>query len=269
MQCKFCGYDNPPEANFCVNCGESIQGVKVPARKEQSGEASVYLSSQQGEGHVLVDPVGEVHVFSQQVEETEYGKSSQKQVLVWRFRVHVFDEAGNLNSQISVEMRGDRFIGSVHDGDIVKLPGLWRQGQICTPREIINTTLGTQVRAQSFTFDYRSCLLFFVFVGILGSFAIGTIFDGFQVIFNGAQESMPLSGCVLTIRGPFVDLMSKPDQFSQELIAVEPGKYTALNYVTTNRVNREESWFQIELEGRKGWIANNTFNIDGKSSSCP
>ena len=123
-------------------------------------------------------------------------------------------------------------------------------------------------RRESRCLDRAAVFLIFLFPLILGcNRAFVTASPTPRSSSN--QESVPLSKCVLTIRNPLVPLMSKPDPFSQQLIAVKPGKYTALDYVIIKRANREQGWFQIELEGRKGWIMNDIVTIKGKSSTCP
>ena len=42
MQCKTCGQDNPPEANFCGNCGASLTtGVELPSPTVEPSPAQV------------------------------------------------------------------------------------------------------------------------------------------------------------------------------------------------------------------------------------
>ncbi|MCP6757167.1 MAG: zinc ribbon domain-containing protein [Fischerella sp. CENA71] len=147
MQCKFCGYSNSPEANFCINCGERVQIVKAQTQKQQTSKVHTYLPAGRQKHHVLIDPVGEVHTFSQELESSS--GASERTILVWRFRVYVFDQVGNLTYQIPVEMRSKSFTGSVRDGDIVKLPGRWSEGEIYEHNTIINKTLGIQVFSRS------------------------------------------------------------------------------------------------------------------------
>jgi hypothetical protein len=77
------------------------------------------------------------------------------------------------------------------------------------------------------------------------------------------------SACVLTISSPLVRLMSEPDRFSRQVATVSPGEYTSLDHTITNFHGlKEDGWFQIEVEGRKGWVVED-MTIDRKSSSCP
>jgi hypothetical protein len=79
-----------------------------------------------------------------------------------------------------------------------------------------------------------------------------------------------IQGCVVKISHSLVSLVSQPDVFSQELIRIEPGEYEATEQVITSFGNlREDSWLQIEFEGRRGWIRNDTWTIDVKSRTCP
>ena len=67
----------------------------------------------------------------------------------------------------------------------------------------------------------------------------------------------------MTITNRLVSLHSDPDVFSRKIIKVEPGEYSVLNH------NRNQSWFQIQAEGRTGWIKNDTWTIDKKNIKCP
>jgi hypothetical protein len=79
-----------------------------------------------------------------------------------------------------------------------------------------------------------------------------------------------LEGCIITISNSLVTLQSQPDRFSRELVRVKPGTYNALEHVITDFGSlRQEGWFRVEFDNRKGWIANDTWSIEKKSSSCP
>lgn len=91
-------------------------------------------------------------------------------------------------------------------------------------------------------------------------------------VSSGNPTSPPSSsttGCVVTISNPLVSLMSEPDTFSQELVRVGPGEYATLDYTVTTFGSQEQGWFQIEAEGRTGWIRNDTWTIAEKTSACP
>ncbi len=85
------------------------------------------------------------------------------------------------------------------------------------------------------------------------------------------QPSQPVpqpAGCVVTIANPLVTLMSEPSRFSQELVKVKPGQYTSLDYKVVKFGSQDQGWFQIEVEDRKGWIADDTWTIDSKTAAC-
>jgi hypothetical protein len=65
-----------------------------------------------------------------------------------------------------------------------------------------------------------------------------------------------------------VGLKTEPSRFSQELVRVKPGAYTPVDYKVVRFVE-DQGWFQIEAEGRRGWIPNDTFSVDSKTSVCP
>lgn len=78
-----------------------------------------------------------------------------------------------------------------------------------------------------------------------------------------------VQGCIVTMRNPLVPLMSQPNVFSQEVIRVKPGEYKATEQVITSFGSSEIGWLQIEAEGRRGWIKNDTWTIEVKGSACP
>ena len=83
------------------------------------------------------------------------------------------------------------------------------------------------------------------------------------------SEAKSASGCVVTISNELVSLMSQPDEFSTEISSVEPGEYETMNYKVVETGPGEQGWFKIQVEGREGWIKNDTWTIDSKTEECP
>ena len=50
--------------------------------------------------------------------------------------------------------------------------------------------------------------------------------------------------------------------------SVKPGEYPRLGYQVVEFAGIDQGWFQIEAEGRKGWIANDTWTISSKTNAC-
>ncbi|NJL36263.1 MAG: hypothetical protein HC899_05510 [Leptolyngbyaceae cyanobacterium SM1_4_3] len=83
------------------------------------------------------------------------------------------------------------------------------------------------------------------------------------------RERRRNSTCILTITNSLVPLRSEPENFSQELITVRPGEYIPIDYrVTSFGGLRNDGWFMIEAEGRRGWIRDDTWTIDSKTRLC-
>jgi type IV secretory pathway VirB10-like protein len=77
------------------------------------------------------------------------------------------------------------------------------------------------------------------------------------------------SMCILTITNSLVSLRSEPQTHSQELIRVRPGEYIPIDYTVTSFGGlRNDGWFLIEAEGRRGWIINDTWTIESKTRLC-
>lgn len=82
-------------------------------------------------------------------------------------------------------------------------------------------------------------------------------------------SSAESASCVITIRHPLVSLKSEPDRFSRDISGVAPGDYTPIDHKIVSTPVSEDGWFQIEVDGRQGWIVNDTWTIDDKTASCP
>lgn len=79
----------------------------------------------------------------------------------------------------------------------------------------------------------------------------------------------PSKDCVLTIENPFVELKREPRHDGLTLGRVPPGQYRHLDYREVDWAGRMEGWFQIDAEGRTGWIVYNTITVKSKTPSCP
>ena len=62
------------------------------------------------------------------------------------------------------------------------------------------------------------------------------------------------TGCMLDIQHPFITLKSEPDISSEDIITVKEGPHTVLDYEKTQFAGQQQTWFQIEDQGRKGWV---------------
>jgi hypothetical protein len=78
----------------------------------------------------------------------------------------------------------------------------------------------------------------------------------------------PLNGCILTINANNIPLMSEPNLNSQQLASLRSGRYASLGYRSINTFILKEVWFQIESEGQRGWIQDNSGIISSKSREC-
>ena len=82
-------------------------------------------------------------------------------------------------------------------------------------------------------------------------------------------EENSASGCVVTISNKLVSLMSDPDPFSTEITSVDPGEYETIDYTVVETGPGEQGWFKINVNGREGWIKNDTWTIESKTADCP
>jgi hypothetical protein len=103
------------------------------------------------------------------------GSSGSYTIITWTFLVNQPDASGNL-LPVSVQMRGVRIDGAVHDGDEVEVSsGTWNNGTLNT-RRVLNTKTGQEVIAMGLLGAYRGAyiatgivlLLILVAVGVFG-----------------------------------------------------------------------------------------------------
>ena len=76
------------------------------------------------------------------------------------------------------------------------------------------------------------------------------------------------STCVITVTNPLVPLHEEPENFSQEIMTVPVGDYTVTDTANTDFAGKTERWLAITVEGRTGWIQDNTIIVASKSAAC-
>ena len=75
--------------------------------------------------------------------------------------------------------------------------------------------------------------------------------------------------CTVTIDNPLITLFAEPGQLSQGIGQVPPGTYRSSNYRETASTASTVGWFQIEVDGRLGWLPDDAWTIAQKTSMCP
>jgi hypothetical protein len=79
-----------------------------------------------------------------------------------------------------------------------------------------------------------------------------------------------LSGCVLTIQNPLVRLHEEPDPFSLDVGPAPRDTYVPIDTRVVEFVPGSPArWFQIEAQGRTGWVEDDGIQIASKSDECP
>lgn len=67
-----------------------------------------------------------------------------------------------------------------------------------------------------------------------------------------------------------MSLHDKPERSSRKLIKLPTGNHKVLDHRLVSFGGlRDDSWFQLEVNGREGWIINDTWSIDSKTDECP
>lgn len=105
---------------------------------------------------------GEARGVTQRVEHAEQ---------VWTLRVERHDRHGNRLQPVAVEMRGERFDGSVSDGDWIEVTGRWREGTLVADR-VANVTTGGSLHTR------RWSPVYLVVVAAVLALAVGVLAVG-------------------------------------------------------------------------------------------
>lgn len=82
-------------------------------------------------------------------------------------------------------------------------------------------------------------------------------------------QSGDTTSCVITISNPLVSMYEKADLFSLELGRVPVDNYSPSDTVVVDFAGKQERWFQISVEGKMGWVLDDTILIARKSAACP
>ena len=82
---------------------------------------------------------------------------------------------------------------------------------------------------------------------------------------NAPEDS---TGCVIEVTHFAAEIKAEPDHASQTLSGVPEGTYTPIDTTVAEWAGRPEQWFQIDVEGRIGWIVDEPILLS-KSADCP
>ena len=93
---------------------------------------------------------------------------------VWDLRLLVEDGAGGWNQTIPVQMVGMTLDGALRDGDRVKAPGPWSEGEILRPRWVYNLTTDSKVTAKPWTSFTMASIIFLALFALAPLLWIGT-----------------------------------------------------------------------------------------------
>jgi hypothetical protein len=78
-----------------------------------------------------------------------------------------------------------------------------------------------------------------------------------------------LSDCFLGVDAFFAKIHKEPNFASRELGAVPDGSHQGLEFTESEFAGKTFGWFLIDVEGESGWIVDDGFQIESKTSGCP
>jgi len=71
--------------------------------------------------------------------------------------------------------------------------------------------------------------------------------------------------CTITIANQLAVLRETPEPFGQQILNIPAGVYETLDVQNTPWAGTTERWFKIVVNGRSGWIMDDTFGVASKS----
>jgi hypothetical protein len=157
LKCVNCGAGVSPDTSTCPACGHSVATPQSaspgngagwsPGPAPSSTQPDADDDHLSGPPELGQDVPREVVGLARGVQTRSEQLGESHHETVWTFRVERYDEAGNRELLVPVEMRGLRFEGSIADGDWVRVRGRRRDGTL-RASELENLTTGATVRAK-------------------------------------------------------------------------------------------------------------------------
>jgi hypothetical protein len=86
-------------------------------------------------------------------------------------------------------------------------------------------------------------------------------------LLEATSSPTPATGCIITVFNPLTELQREPDPFGMFIVRVPYGEHEVLSYTETVFVD-PIGWYQIEVDGYRGWVEDSTMFISEKSDNC-
>jgi hypothetical protein len=84
-----------------------------------------------------------------------------------------------------------------------------------------------------------------------------------------SPASTGAEGCQITIGNELAMLKEEPDTFSNTVMRIPAGTYPVEAIENVQFGPENQRWFRITVDGRTGFVRDDTFNIASKSDDCP
>jgi Double zinc ribbon len=121
-----------------------------PREPSKPTDTPITVVAQPHQKSVRYAIVGEVRGFqARQETHTDAFTNKTTNTIIWTFRLERYDKTGNRLQPVPVEMRGRSFEGFINDGDLIGVPGKWKEGRTVRPDCVSNLTNGAMVQASS------------------------------------------------------------------------------------------------------------------------
>jgi hypothetical protein len=205
IMCPRCGKQNRENALYCGACGAELGTVPKQKTSVRSGNWQPWgTPSQASSPDVSLQPhsstspdtlpssavSGSSATSSQTTASSpvpkpkQKAKSAQVEGIVKDLAPRVEKSPGNTNevtvlffkverfndTPVPVEMRGVRFSGYVSEGDLVRISGRWKRGEVLRPKSILDLTTGAEVKSSGAPFSTLqafSCLITLLIVALV------------------------------------------------------------------------------------------------------
>lgn len=78
-----------------------------------------------------------------------------------------------------------------------------------------------------------------------------------------------VSNCEITVDHIGAQIHDEPNHAARVLVSVPSGDYSPLAATEATWAGRVELWYQLDVNGRVGWLVDDTILVTAKSGGCP
>ncbi len=85
----------------------------------------------------------------------------------------------------------------------------------------------------------------------------------------GAGDATGLSGCVIEVDHIGAEIRSSPTHSALFVASVPSGAYEPTDTTISSWAGADERWYELNVDGKTGWLAVNPIIVKSQSTDCP